>query len=335
MGGWREGGIDGQWEIKGGGDCLVLSAGYAAHSVGWTRSSVSPVILSSPPLLQGLTLKSFPFTLLSLSPFTRVFPWLPFAVLRDPLSLPYHSSCLLLLTSPQHRSFSFPSVGFFLLFRSLSLCPSVRLSLCHLQRLVWVSGIRRDRRHSVCQKSPSSNHMTQWDMADRCCCPETDSTEWETAKMSGGKRERGDGVQMCSVHVCMNDCVGLHCMCTWASSCIRWCSCMCTYCTSPLTASACAESLVLKSVCVPVSCVHAHVFVSFPKLHRVISSGSSSLNPLHSWTSHLIKKKTREAGAEERWIPELAASLQPRQQTTKPTLDFPLGLVWNNCFGIT
>ncbi len=178
----------------------MLSAGYVAPSV---RSTYSLTSLSSH--LQLFSFFRVFFTLVSsfyysLSSFTHLLLSLFWSFM-----CPIYSNYFICLKSP----FTFCSIIMSLisyhppLFSpSIFLSPghqnnclpllslSVPLPLCHLQCLVWASGIRRDRRQSVCQKSHSSNHMTQWDMAHHCCCPQTDSVEWETLKVSRGKGER-------------------------------------------------------------------------------------------------------------------------------------------------
>lgn len=179
-----------------------------------TAQCLYPFILSSLSSLVSLCLSlwSFsPFTLPS-SPLTHTLVpltyskhssnlhflslWLPFPFPFIHLAF-YYYSLLSILLSSYHQS------DFFAFLLSPSLCPSVclsgYLSLCHLQCLVWVSGNRRDRRQSVCQKSHCSNHMTQWDTADHCCRPEADSAEWETLKVSEGRR---DTMFRCVMRIC-------------------------------------------------------------------------------------------------------------------------------------
>lgn len=118
---------------------------------------------------------------------------------------------------------------------------------------------------------------------------------------------------------------------------IGWCICWFTdVCTWPLHGS-CISASIRERVCaqlwfLPCMCLWA--FQNWTESSAV--AAAAVLIPLHSWTSHLIKKKTRGWGWEKNAGTQ--SSKHPCSQgskTTKPTLDFPLGLVWNNCFGIT
>ena len=111
---------------------------------------LSPASHFGPFLLPSYLLSSFIFTFLNSSDKFSEF------LLSLTLSLLSHSSFLLPLLPPQHLSFSVPINQIFCLFYPV--CPC--LSICHLQWLVWVSGIRRDRHQSVSEISQLKSHDT-------------------------------------------------------------------------------------------------------------------------------------------------------------------------------
>ena len=269
-------------EISGSGRRLAGVIGWLCCKQCWVNIRLDVTIISS------LDLFIFPHTSVTFCTFlSPKYSWYLFSLTLLPL--PPHSSLLLLIVFS--ASFFSLSISEIFCHFCLSVCLSFIGSAWCECPASEETGISLRVRNLTAQ---IRWHNETWQITaavQKLTVLSERHWEWAGTK----ERERERETLRCAMWVFWsNECVGLLCMCMHMGYLKRKLMRLYVHASVyrhwwPVPV---LNRLHTVSACVIHCRAYAHVFVGFPKLDIVIisSSSSSSLNPLHSWTSHLIKK---------------------------------------------